>query len=173
MTFKQKTIGIFTLFSLFATPALSENWKGEPNMGAQGIQGALVYTQIDGDYNLTLSCSAKEGQNRTVYFQINTPIDSILELGNETSFPMHLNYHFKNGTKSRQDFMLNYLRTKSDIFYWSGSFPLNKKFLHDFSSAQTMELMDFNNQTVYLYHMNGSSKASAALIKFCYSGDYS
>ncbi|MEE9313782.1 MAG: hypothetical protein V3V02_03955 [Rhizobiaceae bacterium] len=165
---------LLTALLLFATtlPAQSENWKGEPNIGAQGVKGANAFTRIDGDYNITFSCSSKKGKNRTIYMRLNTPHDAALEVGNETSFPVYMLFKFKDGKTERQKLMVHFIRTESDITYWRSSFPLSKKFLHNFSASKTMELMTFLDKIIYLYHMNGSAKASNALIKYCYNGDY-
>jgi len=157
---------------LSATIASAESWQSQPNIGAQGIQGALTKSVQDGMFDLSFNCSAQEGENRNVVMRLLTLPDSPLAPGNETSFPIWLTFSFNDGSTEKSKIRVDWVATQSDVNVWTASFPMNDEFLHNFAHSQTLDLITFTDELVFQYDMEGSAKAARALEEYCYSGDY-
>jgi len=168
-----KFSGIFAVATaLSASIAYADSWQSQPNMGAQGIQGALTKSDQDGMFDLSFDCSAREGENRTVLMTLLTLPDSPLAPGNETSFPIWLTYSFKDGSIEKSEILVDWVASQSEINVWTASFPMDKAFLRNFAHSQTLDLITFTNELVFQYDMGGSARAARALVEYCYSGDY-
>jgi len=163
---------IVAITALTTSAASAQSWESSPNVGAQGIQGALTTSNQDGMYDLSFDCSAHSGENRTVFMTLATLPDAPLAPGNETTFPVTLRYEFGDGSVETAEVMVDWSYVDSDINHWFASFPMTKQFLNNFAQSQTLQLYTATNALIFQYDMSGSAKAAQALVEYCYSGNY-
>lgn len=158
---------------LVASAGVADSWKSEPNMGRQGIQGALTRSDQGGTFDLDFDCSARAGENRTVFMTLQTPPDAPLAPGNETSFPITLRYTFTDGSTQTSEVQVDWSYSRSGVNVWKASFAMDKTFLSNFARARTLALFTYTRELIFQYDMSASAKAAKALVDYCYSGDYS
>lgn len=170
-TLKRTTLILVT--SLVACQANAADWKSHPNIGAQGVQGAFATSEQYGSFDLQFGCSARKGQNRTIFMVLKTAPDAPIEPGNETSFPVKMLYSFSDGSTSSSNILVRWVRDDHATNVWNSSFKMDKKFLRNFAKSKTLQLIYGKNGLIYTYPMRGSSAAAKTLIEFCYSSNHS
>lgn len=167
-----KRTTLMFIASFMACQANAAGWQSKPIKGSQGVQGASAASYQYGSFDLKFVCSARKGQNRTIFMALKTTPDAPIEPGNETKFPVKMLYSFSDGSTSSSNISVDWVRDDKGTNVWSASFRMDKTFLKNFSKSKTLQLISSGGQVIYTYPMSGSAAAAKTLIKYCYSGDY-
>jgi hypothetical protein len=169
----KSAISALTATPILTSQSMAADWESSANMGAQGVNGATASSHQDGLFDLRFVCSAREGENRTIFMSLNTMPDAPLQLGNETEYTVTMLYEFSDDSTKSTDITVEWNREENGGNVWYASFDLDPLFLRNFGQSETLQLLTFDDGLIFTYSMGGSAIAAKTLFEYCYSGNYS
>ncbi len=155
--------------------AFSQDWTNDSISGAQGVHEAEAFNAQGGLFDLRFACSTLPEHRNEIFMTLNTLPDAPLQLGNETDFPITLDFMFADGRAERFETLAAWTHENNGINVWYSTIPLDGGFLNSFAGSDSLEIRTVvgnDGELIFTYYMQGSAKATRTLHEYCYSGNY-